>query len=705
MEKHMKRSLLGLFALAAVLAAAPPLAAQELVKEYPGLETGTMWTFDVPPLEYWAARYGFQPTPQWFDHVRLSAVRQPGCSASFVSPDGLVMTNHHCARNCIDAVTRPGEDFLENGFYAATRDQERTCPNLYIDQLQSIRDVTDSVTGAVPAGATPTQAAEARARMITDIQNRCAATGQNLNCQVVTMYRGGQYKLYTFRRFSELRLVFAPDGPAAFFGGDPDNFTYPRHDMDISFYRAYENGQPVKADHFFKWSANGSAEGDLIFVVGNPGSTGRLNTVAQMEYLRDVQYPVTLAVFAKQIAILHDLANADPERARALRNRIFGLENSQKATKGYLAGLVDPSLMDWKRKWEGDFRAKVQADAALKAKYGTAWDEVEKINKELAGLDLRRRYYGFNAYGTRLLNLAGLLVRAPAEMAKPDGERMGMFREANRAQFDRFLGAPTDTLMERRMLAAWLEAVEKELPADDPVRRVALGGRTPEAAAAAMVSGTVLGQPEQARRMLEGGQSAVTASTDPFIALARVIDPLEREMSAKVTALRDREAQQDELIARALLAVFGTKVAPDATFSLRISDGVVARYPYNGTIAAPFTTFYGLYDRWAAFGGKDPWRMHQRWIDAKDKVSLATPLNGASTNDIIGGNSGSPVISRDAEIVGLIFDGNIEQLPNRFLYTQTVARSVWVDSRGIVEALRNVFGASALADELLGVKK
>ena len=699
----MRRTMLAALTLAAGFAVRPAVA-QELVKEYAGLETGTMWTFDVPPLEYWAARYSFRPTADWLEHVRLSSVRQPGCSASFVSGDGLVMTNHHCARGCIEGVTREGEDFIENGFYAGSRAGERRCPNFWLDQLLSIRDVTDSVTSAVPGGATPTQAAEARAAAITDIQDRCSATAAHLNCQVVTMYRGGQYKLYTFRRYDDVRLVFAPDGPAAFFGGDPDNFTYPRYDMDISFYRAYENGAPVKADHHFTWSAKGSAEGDLVFVVGNPGSTGRLNTVAQMEYLRDVQYPATLEVYARQIPILHELANADPVRARALRNRIFGLENSQKAVTGYRAGLIDPNLMTWKRKWEGDFKAKVQADPALKARYGTAWDEVETINRELASLDVRRRYHSFNAYGSRLLTVAGLLVRAPAELKKPNGERMGVFREESKSQLNRFLGAPTDTLMERRMLTAWLQAMEKELPADDPVRRVALGGRTPEAAAAAMVSATTLGQPDQVRLLLEGGQAAITACSDPIVALARVIEPLERAMGAKVTALRDQEAQQDERIARALLAVFGSKVAPDATFSLRISDGVVARYPYNGTYAAPYTTFYGLYDRWTAFAGKDPWRMHQRWIDAKATIDLSVPVNAVSTNDIIGGNSGSPVISRNAEIVGLIFDGNIEQLPNRFLFTQTTARSVWVDARGIVEALRTVYGAGALVEELLGGK-
>jgi hypothetical protein len=698
----MSRSWIVLPVIAAALGVAPRVAAQEIVKEYPGLETGTMWTFDVPPLEYWAARYGFRPTAAWLEHVRLSAARQPGCTASFVSANGLVMTNHHCARSCITAVTHEGEDLLANGFYAKTHAEERACSNRYLDQLLSIRDVTDSVTGAVPAGASPTAAADARARMIVDIQNRCAATGANLNCQVVTMYRGGQYKLYTFRRYADVRLVFAPDGQAAFFGGDPDNFTYPRYDMDISFYRVYEGGRPLQTQQYFKWSAAGSSEGDLVFVVGNPGSTGRLNTVAQLEYLRDVQYPAQLDGYARQIAVLHELADADPERASALRNEIFGLENSRKAVTGYQSGLLDPSLMTWKEHWEQSFRTKVQADPTLKAKYGNAWDAIATINKKLASLDLHRRYYSFNAMGTHLLSVAGTLVQAPAEMAKPDGERMGIYREGNRRRLERMLAGQADTLMERMMLTAWLQAMANDLPATDPVRRAALGDRTPEAAAAAMVARTVLTDPNQVHALLEGGEAASAASNDPFVKLARVIDPLEREVSAAVTTLRDAEAQQNELIARALLAVFGSSVAPDATFSLRISDGVVARYPYNGTFAAPYTTFYGLYDRWTAFGGKDPWQMTQRWIDAKDKINLATPLDGVSTNDIIGGNSGSPVINRDAEIVGLIFDGNIEMLPNRFLYTQRVARSVWVDGRGILEALRSVYGATDLANELLG---
>jgi hypothetical protein len=678
-------------AVVLALALAPAVTAQEIVKEYPGLETGTMWTFDVPPLDYWAARYGFRPTQQWLDHVRLSAARQPGCTASFVSADGLVMTNHHCARSCITSVTQEGEDLLTNGFYAKTNAEERRCTNRYLDQLLSIRDVTDSVVNAVPAGASATAAADARALMIADIQDRCAATGPDLNCQVVTMYRGGQYKLYTFRRYSDVRLVFAPDGQAAFFGGDPDNFTYPRYDMDISFYRVYENGQPLQAQQYFKWSAEGSKEGDLVFVVGNPGSTGRLNTMAQLEYLRDVQYPAQLDNYTRQIAVLHELAKADPQRASELRNEIFGLENSKKATTGYQSGLLDPDLMTRKEHWEQNFRAKVEADPTLKAKYGNAWDEIARINKELEALDLHRRFYSFNILGARAP--ASQLLATAGRLVQPS---------AGRGRFQRRTTAPVDTLEERLMLTTWFQAMEKDLPATDPVRRAALGGRTPEAAAAAMVSHTVLTDPAAVQRLQEGGEAAIARSSDPFITLARVIDPLEREVSARVSALRDDEAQQDELIARALLAVFGTSVAPDATFSLRISDGVVARYPYNGTFAAPYTTFYGLYDRSAGFSGQDPWQLTQRWIDAKDRLNLATPLDAVSTNDIIGGNSGSPVINRNAEIVGLIFDGNIEMLPNRFLYTQRVARSVWVDGRGILEALRKVYGASALANELLG---
>jgi hypothetical protein len=683
---------------------APSVARTQAVPpEYPGLETGKMWTFDVPPLEYWAARYNFRPSSQWLDHVRMSTLRQPGCTASFVSADGLIMTNHHCARGCIDGVSRPGEDLLSNGFYAARREDERSCgPNMYVDQLLSIADVTERVDAAVPAGATASRASDARAEAIRAIQDECRGGATDIVCQVVTMYRGGQYKLYRFRRYSDIRLVFAPEDEITFFGGDPDNFTYPRHDLDMSFYRAWTDNRPARVEHFFRWS-RGSQEGELVFVVGNPGSTGRLNTIAQLEYLRDVQYPVQLDVLARQIAIVRDVSRIDPSRAPALRNQLFGLENSQKAVTGYQSGLLDDELMQRKRHWEQEFRNRVNADPQQRRLYGDAWQQIQQIRVRMRQLDARRRYHGFSAYGARLLNYAGILVRLPVESAKPDADRLPPYRDANRAGLERqlFSATPVDTLLEMRQLAAYLAAMQREMPAADPVLRAALGGRSPEEAAQHMVRSSQILTAEQRRALAQGG-AAAAASTDPFVALARTIDPLQRELDRQWTELTNQEARHDERIARALLAVFGSSVAPDATFSLRISDGEIRTYPYNGTIAQPFTTLFGLYDRSFGFGGRQPWQLPQRWIARRDSLNLATPLNAISTNDIIGGNSGSPVVSRDGEVVGLIFDGNMESLPGRFLFTEARNRSVWVDSRAIIEALRRVYDAGALADELTG---
>ncbi len=681
-------------------AAATP-AASTGTSEYPGLETGKMWTFDVPPLEYWARRYSFRPTQDWLDHARLAALRQPGCTASFVSGDGLIMTNHHCARACIESSTHAegGEDLLENGFYARTRAEERPCgPGYWVDQLLNITDVTDSVNAAVPEGASASQAADKRAQAIHTLETGCSAGAPDLNCQVVVMYRGGQYKLYRFRRFTDIRLVFAPEDKMAFFGGDPDNFTYPRYDVDMSFYRAYVNGEPVHTD-FFRFARNGAQEGDLVFVIGNPGSTGRLNTIAQLEFLRDVQYPAQLAALAKQIAVYHSFDN-DAARAPGLRNTLFGLENSAKAITGYQAGLLDPQLMARKQAWETGFRNRVNGDAGLRRQYADAWTNIQTVRRTMTSLDVRHRYYAFNAYGSRLLGFASLLVRAPAELAKPAADRMPIFRSQARLDTVLAMAAPVDTALETRLLAAYFAAMAQELPSSDPVLRAALGGRTPDEAARAMVRASTIITNEQRRALRQG--AALAASHDPFLALARVIDPLERELSRQWGELVAQEAQNDERIARALLAVFGNSVAPDATFSLRISDGEIRRYPYNGTIAPPFTSFYGMFDRSAGFSNKAPWLLPPRWLAHKDSLNLATPLNAVGTNDIIGGNSGSPVINRDGEIVGLIFDGNIEGLPARFLFTEARGRSVWVDARGIVEALRHVYDAAPLADELAG---
>jgi hypothetical protein len=696
----MTAACLGALAFAAAGAAAQEPAAGA---EYPGLETGKMWTFDVPPLEYWARRYNFRPSQEWLDHARLSTARIPGCTASFVSSDGLMMTNHHCARGCVEAVTRQGEDLLTNGFYAATRGEERACPGFVVDQLAEITDVTSQVNAAVPAGTAADRAAGLRDAAVETIQQRCEASAPKTHCEVITMYRGGQYKLYRFRRWTEAHLVFVPETQAASFGGDPDNFTYPRHDLDMAFVRVYEDGQPARMDHFYRWSPSGSREGDLVFVVGNPGNTSRLQTIAQLEYLRDVQYPSNLLQLNSMVAVFQQLAQLSPERASAARNTLFYIQNSQKAITGYQSGLLDSRLLDRKRAWERDFRARVTANPELRRLYGTAWDDIARIKREQASLDARRRYYGFGAFNARLLNYAGGLVRLPVETPKPDSARLPQYRDANRANIERMIAspAPVDTAQEIRLLASYFAAMARELPAADPVRRQALGNRSPEDAAREMVRASQILTAEQRRALLQGGATAVAASTDPFIQLARVIDPLSRPIIARGTALSNEEEQNDERVARALLAVFGNSVAPDATFSLRISDGEVRRYAYNGTFAPAYTTFYGLFDRSVGFGGEPPWDLTPRWQAARNHVDLATPLNAVSTNDITGGNSGSPVIDREGRIVGLIHDGNIEQLPLDFIFLEnTGGRSLWVDSRGIVEALRRVYDAEALATEL-----
>jgi len=694
--------------LALLLALPAGLQAQNLLEgEYPGLETGKMWTFDVPPREYWAKRYNFTPTDAWLDHVRLSALRYGGgCTASFVSGDGMVMTNHHCARSCIESATKPGEDFLTNGFYAARREDERVCQGLYLDQLQQITDVTDRVGQSSAPNADAKTASAQRAKAIKAIEDECNATVPDAACQVVTMYRGGQYKLYRFHRYKDIRLVFAPEGQIAFFGGDPDNFTYPRWNLDMSFVRAYVDGQPAATPHHFLWSREGTKEGDLTFVIGNPGSTGRLETMARLEYLRDVQYPAQLAALKRIIATYHALAQADEARGKALRNTIFGLENTQKATIGYQSGLLDPVLMARKKAWESEFTAGVNAKPELKQKYGGAWKAVAEVTTRRRQIDVRRRYHTGNAYGSRLMQLSLLTVRYPVEMAKADTVRLAPFMEQNKAGLERslFADAPIDLEQEKALLAAFFTAMQGELPASDPVLKQALQGRTPEAAAAALVDGTQLAAADARKVLTDGGVAAIAGSTDPFIQLARVIDPLERAIAKEVADLNDREAQANEKIARALLAVYGDNVAPDATFSLRISDGEVRRYPMNGTLAAPYTSFNGLYERAGAFGEQPPFDLPSRWKERRDSLAPDTPFNAVSTNDIIGGNSGSPVVNRDAEVVGLIFDGNIEMLPNRFLFTERVARSVWVDSRAIVHALRRVYDAHALADELEGTR-
>ena len=662
-------------------------------------EFGTMWTFDAPPLDYWRRTYGFAPDQKWLDHVRLASVRLPNCSASFVSSRGLVMTNHHCARDCTASSSPADSNYIETGFAARTLSDEKKCAGLYVDQLQSIQDVTSRVRAAITGG-TPAEQAQQRGAVISQIQTECNQQTQ-LTCQVVTLYQGGIYSVYRYRRFNDVRLVMAPEGDIAFFGGDPDNFTYPRYDLDLTLLRVYENNQPFAPTDYLKWSSAGAVENELIFVVGNPGSTGRLNTISQMEFLRDVGYPASLASYKRSLAIYSQLVKTDTAAARRYQNDIFSIENSQKAVTGYRTGLLDTLSMAKKRAFESELRARVAADPKLRAEYGGTWDAITAAQRELATFNPQLRYQGFGG-GSTLLGMSGQLVRIPAESAKPESDRLPPYRGASltnmRATLSRNI--PIDTAYERLVIAAQLRAAQGELPANDPFLRLALAGRTPEAAAAALVRGTRVRDSAFRISLLQGGASAIAASTDPMIALARDIDPLNRSVTARANALNAIIATNSEKIGQALFAAYGTALPPDATFTLRISDGVVKSFPSNGTIAPYKTTFYGLYERSAAFDDKFPWKLPKRWVDRKANLDLTTPYNFVSTNDIIGGNSGSPLINRNGEVVGLAFDSNIEGISNRFIFSSEIGRTVSVHSRGITEALRKMYDGSRIADEL-----
>jgi hypothetical protein len=541
---------------------------------------------------------------------------------------------------------------------------------------------------------------------VSQIEKQCGQQTK-LTCQVVSLYQGGIYSLYRYRRFNDLRLVFAPEELIADFGGDPDNFTYPRWNLDAALLRAYENDKPYAPKNYFRWSKTGPKEDELLFVVGNPGSTGRLLTLAQMEFLRDVGYPTALDQYARGLAAYHGVERTDSTAVRRYQNNVFNIENSRKAVLGYRTGLLDSASMSQKRAFENEFRARIAGDPKMNAEYSGIYDAIAKAQRELASFDAERRYRSFgisqNAGGSRLLTMGGQLVRIMKESALPDAQRLAAFRGEGAANIRAALlrEQPIDTTYERIAITEQLRAAKAELKADDPFLVATLNGKSPEQAAAALVSATRVGDLSFRRSLADGGVAAVASSTDPMIVLARKIDVMNREVQSHADRLNAIITANNEKLGRALFAVYGTALPPDATFTLRITDGLASSYPMNGTIAPYQVTFYGLYDRWESFGKKYPFSLPPRWIDHRDKLDLSVPFNFVSTNDIIGGNSGSPIVNRNSEVVGVVFDGNIESIANRFLFQSKTARTVSVHSSAILETLVKMYNANWIADELL----
>jgi len=674
-----------------------------LVASIPSRADEGMWTFDNPPLKQLQERYHFTPTQEWFDHVRLSCVRfNDGGSGSFVNARGLVLTNAHVARGQLQKNSTAGHDYIKAGFYAATPAQEMKSPDLEVNVLVSMENVTERVRSAVTNAKTDQDQFAAHKAILADIE-RESTEKAGLRSDIVTLYQGGEYWLYGYKKYTDVRIVFAPEEQIAFFGGDPDNFTYPRFDLDFALFRIYENGKPLENKNYLKWNSKGASENELVFVTGHPGSTQRLDTVAQLEFERDYLETNVIKRLKYRIAALKAYEALGEERARQASSRIFGLENALKAFEGRYKGLLDKNVMDQKKRDEEEFKSRVMSNSEWKQAYGAAWDAIaEAMRKD----STRIKQSLFQSTDSQLGIIGATIVEYVAEIKKPDGERLDGYHEAqlDATRFDLFSPAPIYPAFEIARMTASLEQALQELGPDNPFVKTVLNGRSPKAAATEIVNGTKLADPEVRKKLVQGGESAVAASTDPMVVLQRNLDPIRREMVKWSEENVDGVLQQaGEKLGKARFAAYGKNTYPDATFTLRLSYGQVKGYPMNGTKAPYKTTLYGLYDRAQSFDFKGPFALPSRYVAGRDKLDLSTPVDFVSTNDITGGNSGSPVINRDAEIVGLIFDGNIESLVGDFVYNDEANRAVSVHTGVITETLRKLYNAQRLADELSGI--
>jgi Peptidase S46 len=663
-----------------------------------------MWTFNNVPRAEIKKKYGFEVTDEWLNKVRLASVRfNNGGSGSFVSPNGLVLTNYHIVEDIVGEVSTPEKDLAKEGFVAKTRAEEIKAPSLELNQLISIEDVTTRVNGAVKAGATDAEAFAARRGEISAIEAESTkATG--LRSDVVTLYQGGQYNLYRYKKYTDVRLVFVPEFQAAFFGGDPDNFNFPRYNIDMALVRVYENDQPVHPESYFKWSTTGAKEGSLVFVTGNPGGTSRLNTVAHLEELRDASIPIVIRLLERQEALLKKYMAMGEEQTRQGQNELNSVQNSLKVYRGRLQGLKDPALMSRKKQEEAALRKAIAAKPEEQKKYGDAWDAIAKAHQTYPSYIKERRIFDqLGGFNSTLFGYARTLVRLADENAKPNAERLPEYTDARRASLELGLysPAPIHEDFEKLKLADSLNFMIELLGADNALVKQVLNGKTPEARAEEMIAGTKLKDPEARKELAKGGKAAIDASTDPMIVVARLIDPKARELrkryESEVTGV---ERSNYAKIARALFDTRGNTIYPDATFTLRLSYGAVEGYMENGKKVQPFTTLGGLFERSDKFKHEFPYNLPPRWTEKKSAIRLDTTFNFVSTNDIIGGNSGSPTINQNGELVGLIFDGNIQSLVGDYVYDGAVNRAISVDSRGMLEVLKKVFGANELAAEL-----
>ena len=659
-----------------------------------------MWTFDNFPIATVNEKYGTNIDQAWLDRVRNAAVRLQGCSASLVSGEGLILTNHHCVVGCVQDLSSAENDYVKNGWMPATREEEKKCPGQTAEILTDITDVTDRVVGA-GAGLEGAAFVQARAAEIDKIQKEVCGDDQKLTCQVISLYRGGQYKLYKFRKYDDVRLVFAPEFQAAFFGGDPDNFNFPRYALDAGFLRIYEDGKPVATPNHLTWNANAPKEGDVTFVAGNPGSTQRLLTMAQLEVLRDQQMPLTLIQSSELRGRLLEYSTTGEEAKRVTVDPLFGLENSFKVFYGQQGALTDPAFMATKRSEEQELRQRVAADPALAQRIGDPWADLERVSTAQRDLYLPYRQLE-SAAGQRssLYSYAKAIVRASKERAKPVAERRAGYSDADIASLGRRLATetPISTDLEKIFVDFWLSKTREYLTVDNANVKALLGKESPEQVAERLIDGTRLADPAFRAQALAMTPEQLAASGDPLIAFVLANDDAAQAVRTQwESAVSGPTSRAGEKIAQARFAVYGTNLYPDATFSLRLSYGQVKGWTYRGVTVTPFTEIGGLYERNT---GAEPFNAAEDWMAAEDKVNKSTVYDFVSTNDIIGGNSGSPVINAKGEVIGAAFDGNIHSLGGSFGYDPELNRTVTVSTAAITEALRNVYNQPRLLREL-----
>jgi Peptidase S46 len=659
-----------------------------------------MWTFNNFPADKLEKAYGFRPDQQWLDHVRLSSVRLArGCSGSFVSARGLVQSNHHCARDCVEQLSTAANNMTANGFYAREEKDELKCPDVEVNQLIDIIPVTDRISGAI-SGKDGADFAQALKAEKANIEGECAGKDKTIRCDVVDLYHGGVYDLYKYRRYQDVRLVFAPEDTIAFFGGDPDNFEFPRYDFDVSYMRVYVDGKPLDSSkNYLRYAKSDAQPGDVVFTSGNPGSTHRLDTAAQLAYQRDASLIMDMLWLAELRGELTVFASETPEKARISSTLLFDVENWFKGDKGAFAALVDPTIIKDRGVADQALRAKVDADPALRARYGAAWDDIRNTVDRFRPEAARFYFLDEAAFQSTLLSYARTLVRHAAEAAKPNSERLPEYSDANFpiTQQSLLSTAPVYSDLEKLTLAYSLTKIREALGPDDEFVKTLLGKKSPTELAAELVDGTGLANLELRTRLLDD-PAAVAASSDPMIRFFRAIDPGLRAVRKQKEEDRDAAlTRYSSQIAQARFKLEGTSTYPDATFTPRLSYGSVAGYSVGGKQIAPMTFVSGLLDRAT---GAPPFKLPPSWIAAQSSLNLRQPMNFVTSNDIVGGNSGSPVINQHGEVVGLVFDGNIESLGGKYGYDGKVNRAVAVSVGMLREGLAKVYHANRIVDEL-----